>query len=159
MIDEHALTNMLLSCPTRERATQMSTRYLSQHGWFMVENDDFDVFAVHSSGIRLFIKFWITPSKKPVPKFYIKKFDKAVQKYIYENDLIGEVEVLFISNSPLDNDAYAYYQGVARFTMKLGFAATDIKAQIVAMQEEEKDEKDVIQKELLQYASAAKSNA
>ncbi|MBD3187278.1 hypothetical protein GF325_10645 [Candidatus Bathyarchaeota archaeon] len=152
---EKMILSAVKKAPTREVATRLARNTLSNHGFTTFDQEEFDVLGVKSSGIRVIIKFWIKPSKKPVPKFYIKKFDKSIQDFVIRNDLQGDVHAFIIANTPLDTDAYRYYKEFARFSMKLIFTANDIKAQLKHMKEEnhpgvEKFE----QKALVEFISA-----
>ncbi|MHA1683717.1 MAG: hypothetical protein ACTSUE_22455 [Promethearchaeota archaeon] len=153
---ENSLFQKVRKAPTREVATVISEEFLSQKGFMTLNHDGFDVLAVNGSGRRVFLKFWITPHKKPVPKFYIKKFDKNVQDYMTEHNITGNVEVYFISNAVLDNEAFAYYKGFARFTMKLLITADDIKEQLEKISKEQESKVPRMeQKQLAQFIIAA----
>jgi hypothetical protein len=155
MLDEQAIIEIARHCPAREAAVDQAKAYLANRGWLIVERDEFDVAAIHTSGSRAILKFWIRADKKPVPKFFVKKFDKAVQEFIKEIDIKENVVVLFITNSMLDDDAYAYHHQVGRFTMKLCFAAPDIKEQVArAHQEPGTISRKNVQTQLHRYVSA-----
>nr|MDO8114653.1 hypothetical protein [Candidatus Sigynarchaeota archaeon] len=153
MLDDQSLIQDVRACPTREAATDQTKVHLANRGWFIAERDEFDVIAVHPDGSRMIIKFWIRADKMPVPKFYIKKFDQSVQAFIHDNNLKENVTVLFITNTVLDTDAFAYYRGFARFTMKVCFSG-DIKEQLSSLQEQKVPKKKDVQKELMQYVAA-----
>ncbi len=136
MFDEQAIIEIARHCPAREAASDQVKAYLANRGWLVVERDEFDVAATHPNGSRVILKFWIRADKKPVPKFFIKKFDRAVQEFIKENDIKEKVAVLFITNSALDEEAYTYHRQVGRFTMKVSFAAADIKEQVAQIHQE-----------------------
>ncbi len=136
MLDEQAIIEIARHCPAREAASDQVKAYLANRGWLIVERDEFDVAAIHPNGSRAILKFWIRADKKPVPKFFVKKFDKAVQEFIKENDIKEKAAVLFVTNSALDDEAYAYHRQVGRFTMKVLFAASDIKEQVTQIRQE-----------------------
>jgi hypothetical protein len=150
MIDEHAIITAVRDCPSREAATDHARAFLAYHGWFVADQDVFDVMAIHPDGYRLIIKCWIRVDKKAVPKFYMKNFDHAVQDFLHKNDIKDNVMVFFISNSPLDAEAYAYYKSIARFTMRLCFIE-DITPQLISLQDPQGSQKKNVQKQLLQY--------
>jgi hypothetical protein len=113
----------------RLHAVEKAAGFLSRKGWLVVGRDGIDVLAVKHDGTTIAIKFWISSTKKPVPKSFLKRFDKAVQSL--RNDKPGAtIRACFISNSALDKDAYSYYKNFAEYTMKLTFTAPDIKDQI-----------------------------
>jgi len=136
MLDEQAIVKIARVCPAREAASDQVKSYLANRGWLIAEREEFDIVAIHPSGSRAIIKFWIRADKKPVPKFYVKKFDKAVQGFIKENDIKDNVVVLLVTNMVLDDEAYAYYRQVGRFTMKLCCIATDIKEQVATIHQD-----------------------
>ncbi|HME56619.1 MAG TPA: hypothetical protein VKM55_30745 [Candidatus Lokiarchaeia archaeon] len=148
MLDENAIIAAIQNCPSREAATDQARAFLAEHGWFVADQEAFDVMAIHPDGYRLIIKFWIRAEQ--VPKFYMKDFDHAVQDFLHKNDLKDNVMVLLLSNTPLDTEAYTYYKSIARFTMKVGFL-DDISAQLITMQEQVETRGKNVQKQLLQY--------
>lgn len=150
----NALLFSIRAAKTREQAKDITKTYLSQQGWFLTERHGFDVYGVKSDRSRVIIKFWFTPSKRPVPKSFIKKFDIAVQEFTAENDYKEKVLVFFISNSVLDHEAWDYYKVLGRYTMKVVVAANDIEAQLSRLDKAEQDTQGV-QKQLLQYAKIA----
>lgn len=153
MLDEHAIIAAIQDCPSREAATDQARSFLADRGWFIADQEAFDVMAIHPDGYRLIIKFWLRVDRKVVPKFYMKNFDQAVQNFLHENDIKDNVMVFFLSNSPLDAEAYIYYKTVARFTMKLDFI-DDITAQLIIMQDQPGSQKKNVQKQLLHYLVA-----
>jgi hypothetical protein len=155
MLDEQSIIEIAHHCPAREAASDQVKTYLANRGWLIVERDEFDVAAIHPGGQRVLLKFWIRADKKPVPKFYIKKFDRAVQEFIKENDIKENVTVLFVTNSVLDDEAYAYHRQVGRYTMKLSFAASDIKEQVAQIRQEPTAiSRKNVQTQLSRYVSA-----
>lgn len=153
--DESPLVATLKGIPTRELAIEAARRFLGSRGWILVDRDGLDVVAVHPGGHRLLVKCWINPRKEPVPKFYLKNFDKAAQEFITTNNLKENVDVLFLTNAILDRDAHAYYSSVARFTMRVCFTSSDIKEQLARLHEAESSPKEFAQRQLLQYLSTA----
>ena len=153
MIDENAFITAVRECPSREAATDHARAFLAGHGWFVADQEIFDVMAIHPDGYRLIIKFWIRSDKKAVPKFYMKNFDRAVQDFLHDNDIKENVLVLFLSNSPLEAEACTYYKSFARFTMKLDII-DHIAEQLSVMQEQQVTQKKNVQKQLLHYLIA-----
>ncbi len=155
MLDEQSILKIARVCPAREAASDQIKAYLANRGWLIVEREEFDVAAIHSSGSRAIIKFWIRADMKPVPKFYVKKFDRAVQEFVKENDIKENVAVLFVTNMVLDDEAYAYYRQVGRFTMKLCCVASDIKGQVAQIHQEPPPvQRKNVQTQLHRYVSA-----
>ncbi|NMC06993.1 MAG: hypothetical protein GYA24_17375 [Candidatus Lokiarchaeota archaeon] len=155
MLDTHAITEIARHCPAREAAADQVKAYLANRGWFIVERDEFDVAAINTNGSRVIVKFWIRADKKPVPKFYIKKFDKAVQDFMKEMDIKENVWVLFVTNSMLDEEAYTYHRKVGRFTMKLCIAADSIVEQVSSKRQDASTlPRKNIQTQLRQYVPA-----
>ncbi|MBN2151026.1 MAG: hypothetical protein JW839_06260 [Candidatus Lokiarchaeota archaeon] len=136
MLDEQSIVKITRVCPAREAASDQVKAYLANRGWLIIEREEFDVVAIHPCGSRAIIKFWIRADLKPVPKFYVKKFDKAVQEFVMENDIKENVAVLLVTNSVLDDDAYTYYQQVGRFTMRLCCVARDVKGQLAQVHQD-----------------------
>ncbi len=155
MIDEKVFVRSVIPSKTREHAVDLAQRWLKERGWFLVENDNFDILAVNSSSERVIIKFWIMPDKHPMPKHYIKNFDREAQKFIHENSIVQDTCAYIVSNAVLDDDAYTYYSNVARHTMKLVFAANDIAAQVSRLRgDQDEHQRSIIQKNLQHYMVA-----
>ncbi|MFX0099568.1 MAG: hypothetical protein ACFFCS_08300 [Candidatus Hodarchaeota archaeon] len=153
MVNVKKLIASVKDAPIRLHATDKATAFLSRTGWFPIEREDFDVYAVRSDGHQVVIKFWINLSKKPVPKFFIKKFDRAIQRLHQEKDLDpSKFEAYFISNAVLDNEAYNYFKNFGRFSMNLFFTSDDIKEQIESIRATSKQSIEKYQqKQLIQF--------
>ncbi|MHA1717192.1 MAG: hypothetical protein ACTSXP_16220 [Promethearchaeota archaeon] len=133
MVVVKKLIEIVKNVYTREQAKDLVKLYLSRYGWLTIERNEFDVYAVKTGNPRLIIKFWIQPIKKPVPKFYIKRFDQDVEKYAKESQSQSFMQSFFITNCALSKEAYEYYKLYGRFNMKLLFTANDIKSQIIKL--------------------------
>jgi hypothetical protein len=155
MMDDTCLMDLARTSPTRERASERAKQILRENGWFIVEKDEFDVLAVKGDGTRLIIKFWISPEKR-IPLHYIKRFDRDIQEFIRKNEIHSKVNALLLSNSEIDSDARAYYRTFARFTMKVHCILPEKTVQQESVPGEPKaEQKEYIQKGLLQFVSAA----
>nr|MDO8115591.1 hypothetical protein [Candidatus Sigynarchaeota archaeon] len=155
MIDEKTFVRVIFPSKIREHAIDLAQRWLKERGWFLVENEQFDVLAINSRSERIILKFWIMPDKRPVPKHFIKNFDREAQKFIHENGIVDLTRVYIISNAVLDDDAYGYYTSVARHTMKLVFAANDIAEQVSRLHVDDDEQKHLhVQKHLHHYMLA-----
>ncbi len=121
---------------TRSQARSILKSLLVEHGWRLLEESELgDIVAyLRSSGVFVIVKLWVRPDHTPVPKFYVEKFlkalfktseschttpifDKAVCKDCEKFCLLSKrVYKYFVSNAPLDQEAYNYFRSNGKAT-------------------------------------------
>jgi hypothetical protein len=121
---------------TRYKARQVLKSLLLTHGWVFIEDSELgDIVAyLRTSGVFVVIKLWIHPEHKDVPKFYVENFLRSIFKTsenckttpMFDQRTCTECERFcllskkvykyFVSNAPLDPEAYAYFRGHSKGT-------------------------------------------
>ncbi len=115
---------------TRSQARSILKSLLIEHGWRLLEESQIgDIVAyLRSSGVFVIVKLWVRPDRTAVPKFYVENFLKALFKTseschttpIFDKGVCQDCEKFcmlskrvykyFVSNAPLDQEAYNYFR-------------------------------------------------
>ncbi len=121
---------------TRSQGRSILKSLLIEHGWRLLEESELgDIVAyLRSSGVFVIVKLWIRPDRNAVPKFYVEKFLKALFKTseschttpIFDKGVCQDCEKFcllskrvykyFVSNAPLDQEAYNYFRSNGKAT-------------------------------------------
>jgi len=132
---------------TRYKARQLLKSLLLEHGWLFVEGSELgDIVAyLRSSGVFVIVKLWIHPEHQEVPAFFVENFLRSIYKTsetckttpMFDQRTCKECEKFcllskkvykyFVSNAPLDPEAYAYFRGHAKGTKLI--VADTVKAE------------------------------
>ena len=121
---------------TRSQARAILKGLLVEHGWRLIEDSELgDIVAyLRNSGVFIIVKLWLHPDRAAVPRFYVEKFLKALFKTsdschktpIFDKSICQECERFcllskrvykyFVSNAPLDQEAYNYFRSNGKST-------------------------------------------